>query len=455
MPPAARAKLRAGVSRANITPSIGIDLVGFAGRGPSVGLGDELHATALLLDDGRERVAILHLDLIGLDAEWSRAVCEFIGKRARLPARNIVLCCTHTHYGPSVRGFEGDPRESPEAAYMAELRFKLAGIVAEARTKLTPVTARIGRSTSDIGINRRERLPDGRIILGRNPTGPIDREVILARLDRPSGEPLACLLNFATHPVSQSGAARLISADFPGYAREVVEHLTGTTCLYLQGACGNINSVIMQEGLDSPRTLGKRLGAAAVQAYETAEPVPLAPLAVAHAEAKLPAKTYASVAEAEAAVQALQAEHDRAKEAGGNKGRLWWAQHRLDRAKTALESLQTGKPLPPVLAPVWGVALGELGLVTGPGEIFCEIGMAAKEAGIFPHTMYLSNTNGSIGYVPVPEAYPEGGYEVESASRVGPGAAAVLTDASRSVLRRARKTRGKLTPRQGPSSRPG
>jgi hypothetical protein len=345
-----------------------------------------------------------------------------------------------------VRGFEGDPRESAEAAYMAELKFKLAGVVAEARTKLVPVTARIGRSTSDIGINRRERLPDGRIILGRNPTGPIDREVIVVRLDRSSGEPVACLLNFATHPVSQTHKGRLISADFPGYAREVVENLTGTTCLYLQGACGNINSVIMQEGLDSPRTLGKRLGGAAVQAYETAEPLQLAPLAVAHAEAKLPAKTYASIAEAEAAVQALQAEHDQAKEAG-NRGRLWWAQHRLDRAKTALDSLRTGKPLPPVLAPVWGVALGELGLATGPGEIFCEIGMAVKEAGIFPHTMYVSNTNGSIGYVPVPEAYPEGGYEVESASRVGPGAAGVLTGTSVAMLKRAARIRGKLAPR--------
>ena len=417
MPTASGFRLRAGVSRANITPSIGIDLVGFAGRGPSIGLGDELYATALLLDDGRQRVAVLHLDLIGLDAAWSRAACDLIGKRGRLPAGNVLLCCTHTHYGPSVRGFEGDPRESAEAAYMAELRFKLAGIVAEARTKLTPVTARVGRSASDIGINRRERLPDGRIILGRNPAGPIDREVIIARLDRPSGEPVACLLNFATHPVSQTGKGRLISADFPGYAREVVEDLTGTTCLYLQGACGNINSAIMQEGLDSPRTLGKRLGAAAVQAHETAEPAQLAPIAVAQTEAKLPAKTYASIREAEAAVQALQAEHDRAKEAGGNRGRRWWAQLRLDRAKAALDSLRTGKPLPPVPAPVWGVALGELGLATGPGEIFCEIGMAVKEAGIFPHTMYVSNTNGSIGYVPMAEAYPEGGYEVEFAHR--------------------------------------
>ena len=45
--------LKAAVARANITPPVGIQLCGFAGRGPSVGFGDDLCATALVLSDGR------------------------------------------------------------------------------------------------------------------------------------------------------------------------------------------------------------------------------------------------------------------------------------------------------------------------------------------------------------------------------------------------------------------
>jgi hypothetical protein len=321
---------------------------------------------------------------------------------------------------------------------MAELKFKLAGVVQEARTKLVPVAARVGRSTSDIGINRREKLEDGRIILGRNPDGAIDREVIVMRLERPSGEPLACLLNFATHPVSQTNLGRLISADFPGYARQVVEHVTDATCLYIQGASGNINSEIMEDGLEAPRTLGKRLGAAALQAYETAAPVTLAPIGVAHKEAELPAKTFDTLDEAREAVAALQADLESARNERANKGRLWWIEHRLGKAQAALDSLEKGKPLPPVVAPIWGVVMGEVGLATGPGEIFCEIGLAVKEAAVVPHTMYSSCTNGSIGYVPMPDAYPDGGYEVESACRVGPGAAAIVTDTAIAMLKRAR-----------------
>ena len=68
--------------------------------------------------------------MIGLDAEWSSMAAELIGKKSRVPAGNVLLCSTHTHYGPSVRAYEDDPRETPEAAYMAELKFKLADMLA-------------------------------------------------------------------------------------------------------------------------------------------------------------------------------------------------------------------------------------------------------------------------------------------------------------------------------------
>jgi hypothetical protein len=431
--------LRAAVSRANITPSIGVDLVGFAGRGPSTGLGDELHATALAFSDGRTRAAVVHLDLIGLDAGWASDACRLIEAQARVPASHVVLCCTHTHYGPAVSRFAEDPHTSPEAAYMAELRFKLAGLVQDAAGRLEPVAASVGRSTSDIGINRRERLGDGRIILGRNPDGPIDREAIVVRLDRRSGEPLACLLNFATHPVSQTHTGRLISADFPGYARQTVEALTGATCLFLQGASGDINSAIMREGLASPRTLGRRLGAAFVQAYETAQPVAAAPLGVARRDVRLQAGTFSSVDEAERKVAALEAQLAEAESRRVARNLLDWTRSRLERARAALESLRGGKRLPPVVAPVWGLVLGDIGLATGPGEIFCEIGLAVKRAAVVPHTLYVSNTNGSIGYVPMPDAYADGGYEVEMASRVGPEAAPALVAATIRTLREARR----------------
>jgi hypothetical protein len=106
----------------------------------------------------------------------------------------------------------------------------------------------------------------------------------------------------------------------------------------------------------------------------------------------------------------------------------------LERVRRALESWESGEPLPPIESEVQAWRLGELGLVTAPGEIFTEIGLAVKESSPFADTFFLSCTNDSIGYVPVPEAYSEGGYEVTHASRVDPEAAGILREACLAAL---------------------
>jgi hypothetical protein len=93
-----------------------------------------------------------------------------------------------------------------------------------------------------------------------------------------------------------------------------------------------------------------------------------------------------------------------------------------------LDSFRTGEPLPPVVGEVQALRLGPVVLTSGPGEIFNEIGRAVKDRSPAPNTFFLGYTNGSIGYVPVPEAYPEGGYEVSHACRVDPPAAGMITE---------------------------
>ncbi|MFQ5808837.1 MAG: hypothetical protein ACE5JM_04370, partial [Armatimonadota bacterium] len=66
---------------------------------------------------------------------------------------------------------------------------------------------------------------------------------------------------------------------------------------------------------------------------------------------------------------------------------------------------------------------------------------AVKQRSPLAHTMFLGYTNGHIGYVPVPEEYPKGGYEVERACRVGPEAAGIITDTALALLRRVKRGR--------------
>src|SRR5919199_551151 len=380
--------LCAGVARVTITPSIGIPMIGFAGRGPAAGLHDDLTATALVLeglpvpladdppDDGITRLAIIACDLLFLRAEEVHAVREAVGR---------------------------------------------------------------GRGKGRWGTTRRERTASGQIILGQNPSGPVDPRMAVLRVDGTNGRPLAAVLNYTCHPVSLGSQCTDISADFPGTARRLVEEQTGATCLFLQGAAGNVNPFLMGWDWTHLARLGLPLGAEAVRVYWSSTPSAEATsggLRVARSHLDLPPLLPASIAEGREMVAALEAERDRLREAG-DPGALWWTELRLERTRTGLDALHGGATVPPVQAALAVLRLGHaIGLVTAPGEIFTEIGQSIVSRSPFRHTLYAGYTDGTIGYVPTRAAYAEGGYEVTHACRVAPEAGEQIEDESMRLLTR-------------------
>ena len=65
------------------------------------------------------------------------------------------------------------------------------------------------------------------------------------------------------------------------------------------------------------------------------------------------------------------------------------------------------------------IALGDVAWVSLPGEIFVELGLAVKKGSPFAHTLIAELANGSVGYIPNRDAYPQGNYEVVSAAVAG------------------------------------
>src|SRR5436305_9583442 len=100
--------LTAGVCRVVITPPIGIGMVGFAGRGPSDGVHDDLTATAVALSDGERGLMLVALDLLYLPAGLVAQIRSAVAERTGLLPDAIHLLCSHTHYGPEL-GRDTDP----------------------------------------------------------------------------------------------------------------------------------------------------------------------------------------------------------------------------------------------------------------------------------------------------------------------------------------------------------
>jgi hypothetical protein len=337
------------------------------------------------------------------------------------------------------------------------LRHQLAGVIAAADAARRPVTLACGRGAVRVGINRRERKEDGRIVLGQHPEGTLDSEVQVWRFDAAGGEtpepgapvgwvrrsapPVAVLVHYACHGVSLSSQVRLLSADFMGVMRDVVEPLVGGAALYVQGACGNINPSLMGANWEHPRLLGHALGAEAARVALLAQPVQPLPLRVARERLRLPALLPVSVEAGRARVAALEADRERLDREGvpADAGSRIWNTRTLQRARDGLAALEGGTSLPPVEVEIGALRIGDAALASNPTELFCEIGMAIKRASPFPWTAVAGYTDGSAGYVPTRAAYPEGGYEVDRACRVNPEAGEMIEETSSRLLRALRE----------------
>lgn len=79
----------------------------------------------------------------------------------------------------------------------------------------------------------------------------------------------------------------------------------------------------------------------------------------------------------------------------------------------------------------------ELAIVSLPGDIFVELGLALKKASPFPHTFIAELANGSIGYIPNRSAYAEGNYEVVSA-RCAEGSGEMVVEGAVKLLKELR-----------------
>jgi neutral ceramidase len=79
------------------------------------------------------------------------------------------------------------------------------------------------------------------------------------------------------------------------------------------------------------------------------------------------------------------------------------------------------------------IRLGPLALLSMPVEPFAEIGVVLKAGSPFAATMVSGYSNGTLGYLPTAEAYPEGGYEIW-VTPFAPEAAGIVVEAGLDLL---------------------
>ena len=135
--------LLVGVGRTNITPPVGLHLVGYGLRtDPSTRVNDELTATVLVLGDGTRRMAIAACDVVGFGDADADVIRQDIGDAIGEPPSRVLLATSHTHAGPVTgAGFKAlvalDPAlDAREAAYVRVLGDRIVAAAREAVARL-------------------------------------------------------------------------------------------------------------------------------------------------------------------------------------------------------------------------------------------------------------------------------------------------------------------------------
>ena len=82
-----------------------------------------MHSTQkpFVFDDGDTRAAILTTDLIGVEATFVDIVRQAIEERTRVPAGNVMISCSHTHFGPEVRVSRATSPDNPKNRVYANM----------------------------------------------------------------------------------------------------------------------------------------------------------------------------------------------------------------------------------------------------------------------------------------------------------------------------------------------
>ena len=459
--------MRVGVGRGNITPPVGIEHAGWGAQvhERAEGVHLDLWVTVLLVEGETETFAILDYDLMVITVEDSDRIRADVAGVLGIDPANIRVSYTHTHAGPVWSNLLGDRSGRAGAelvpGYRETVWSQTLGAAHEAMSDLRPARMAAGWGECSIAVNRRLRAPDGSVVVGQDPDGFRDPSVMVVRFDDTDEKPLAALVCYAAHPIVLAYQNRLISPDFPGVAKRVVEHLTGATCLYLQGCAGNIMTTEALTGeLAAAERMGTRLGAEAAKVFtrlrtlrtrrrfdrivESGAPLgiwaddPLPdrePLVrVIERAIELPVRETAPPEQAEAEAKRLSRRFLDLQASGAPQSEVLDARYQARRAliRSAWAKLCDGQA--GIATTLHGIRIDDVALVGFPGEPFAETGVRVREHSPFGHTHMAGYTNGVTGYVPTSAEFARGGYEPEWATAYTAEAAGMLEDEARAIL---------------------
>ena len=422
--------LTAGAATSNITPEIGLDIIGGFSPIPSTHIHDELHARCLVLDDGQTKIALVVCDLLGLSRSLCLSARQQIQEATGIPSENVMISGTHTHSATSALGERGYNSDQELNDYQRFVARRIADGVRRAVNQLRP--AQVGFGSVDVPehvFNRRWFMQEGSPALvspfGKidkvrmnppggvpeliEPAGPIDPTVSYIAVREPGGRMISIFSAYSLHYVGGVAGAD-ISADYFAIFCETLKKLQPASedsppfvALMANGTSGDINNInfrtprpgkpayeqMRHVGEDVANKVHESLGSVTWQEQTT--------LAAKYRELDVKWRTVEPALldwtlETQTKPENIGKPNDIAVIYAGRVQRLAQAS-------------------PETKLPVQVLRIGDICIGTSPCETFAEIGLDYRKYSPVAHSFMVELAHGYYGYLPTPRHFELGGYE--------------------------------------------
>ena len=456
-------QLKVGFCRLDVTPPLGIRLMGNNNIRRAENILDALEISVMALECGETKVLLVSMDaLYPYEHAYIR---QTLSEKFGIPQEAIFVHGTHIHTGPMIDRHFGSP-ESPVAAAAVALqtpdldkdiekivsytKFFLNKVVDAADYALRDLTnTKLGYAVSQapgIAFIRRFRMKDGSIATNpgmgnpdiAEPLAEVDERVNVLRFDREDGQTYV-LCNFGCHPDTTN---RLnITADWPGIFRHTLEKtLDNVKCIFFTGAQGDVNHLDVKHGLEcgwdgydyrNAIHLGHVVAGAVLQVFHKVHYVEADSLRFIQEDIQIPTNrgTPDQLPEAHRIMDIYTKYGAKALPLSGSARAANIAEARR------IVQLENGPDYYDVR--LSAVAIGNIAMIGLPCEPFTALGVALKQAPGWDLVLPCCLTNGHWGYVGMEQNYIEASYETRG-SRLKSGCGEMMIENGLRILEKIR-----------------
>ncbi|MBN2314511.1 MAG: neutral/alkaline non-lysosomal ceramidase N-terminal domain-containing protein [Sedimentisphaerales bacterium] len=387
----ADATLKVGVGKTDITPNEPMRLYGYSSRkAPYIGIYDPLFCRSVVFDDGQTQAAIISLDSGTIPlGHWLQTIRTHLAEKYGIDY--VFLAATHSHAAPYL-GTHDKPIPWNET-----IAGKIYKSVQMALTKMQNARFSIGAGEVDITYDRRVVNDDGSVTMlwqnhDRKPTKPVDQRIHVLHIRNTDEEPIATLVHYACHPVISGSRNNRVSAEIPGAVCMYVNKAIEGECIFLQGACGDINPYLagyLQEDVSAYETLQKeseKVAREVIHIVHRATPVEQDDWAIHYQQKKV----------------SFGLRHPVSDKRMKDLLNGFFSDEGLEYFLKTDQTLQANVTL---------LMLGkEIAWAGFPGEFFDDFQVDLRRRSPVTNTFFVGYCNGMYSYFPTIEAAAEGGY---------------------------------------------